>query len=143
EFAVEPESSGVDGFFVVLADLVGINGNNLCGGEGAETAQGLSVYPGGLSLAIGVESVEADLDPFAEADGFDVVDGDAVLPGVAREVGAEGEAAGGRQSPNMHDDAAAEVGADHRARLAERGAVEFAVADNHAFANGVHHRFSG
>jgi hypothetical protein len=63
EFAVEPEGAGVDGFVVVLADLVGINRNTFRGGEGAETAQCLGVDPGGFSLAVGVEGVEADLDP--------------------------------------------------------------------------------
>ena len=43
----------------------------------------------------------------------------------------------------MHDYAAAEIGADYRARFAERGAVEFAVADEHDFANGFENRFSG
>ena len=72
----------------------------------------MGVDPGGFALAISVESVEADLDPFAEADGFDVVDGDAVFQSVSGEVRAEGQTASGRESPEMHDDAAADIGAN-------------------------------
>jgi len=43
----------------------------------------------------------------------------------------------------MHDYAATEVGADYGTGIAERSAIEFAVADGHDFADGVHDGFSG
>ena len=90
-----------------------------CGaGEGAEAAQGLGVDPGGFSLAIGVEGVEADLDPFAEADGLDVVDGNTILQGESGDVGAERKAAPRRQIPEIDHDAAADVGAHDGTRIA-------------------------
>ena len=95
QLAIEPERAGVDGFIVVLSDLVRINRDAFGTGEGAEAAQSLGVDPGGFSLAIGVESVEADLDPFAESDGFDVVDRDAILQSVAGR-GKRGAEDGGR-----------------------------------------------
>ena len=79
EFSIEPEGTGVDGLVVVLTNLVGINRNPFRGGEGAQAAQGLGVDPRGFALAVGVEGIEANLDPLAEADGFDVVDGDAIF----------------------------------------------------------------
>src|SRR5271157_1955227 len=106
EFAVEPEGAGIEGFVVVLSDLVGINRDGRRAGEGAERTQSLSVDPGGFALAIGVE---ADLDPFAQSDGFDVVDGDAVLERESGDVGAQREAARRRKIPKMHDDAAASI----------------------------------
>ena len=68
---------------------------------------------------------------------------DSVFQSVAGEVGAEGETASGRESPEMHDNKAAEIGADDGAGIAERGAVEFAVADGHDFADSVHDGISG
>src|SRR4029077_2371332 len=44
-----------------------------------------------------------------------------------------------RQVPEMHDDAAAHIHADYRAGIAEGRAIEFAITDQHYFANGVHH----
>ena len=40
----------------------------------------------------------------------------------------------------MHDDAAAEIGAHHGARIAQRGAVEFAVANQHNLSDRIHYR---
>ena len=65
QFSIKPERAGINGFIVILADLVGINGNPFCCGKSVQAAQGLGVDPGGFTLAVGVENVEADLDPLA------------------------------------------------------------------------------
>src|SRR5580692_8716401 len=88
ELAVEPERTGIEGLVVVLSDLIGIDGNCGCARERRETTQRLRINPCGLALAVRVKRVEAHLDPFAEADGFDVVDGHSVLEGEASDVGA-------------------------------------------------------
>src|SRR5580704_7043325 len=142
EFSIEPERSGLNGLVIVLADLIGIDRNASRAGEGAETAQGLGIDPCSFSLTVGVEGVEADLDPFAEADGLDVVDGDSVLEGEPGDVSAQRQTARRRQVPEMDNHSATEADADDRSRVAERGAIEFAITDSHDFADEVHNRLA-
>src|SRR5580692_10527288 len=135
---VEPERAGVDGLVIVLADLIRIYGNASRAGERAEATQRLRVDPRGFPVPVSVERVESDLDPFAEADGFDVVDGDSVLQSETGNIGAQWQTAGRRQVPEMDHHSAAKADSDDRVWIAERGAVELAVADGHHFANEVH-----
>src|SRR5271167_280394 len=138
EFPVKPERAGIDGLVVVLANLIRIDGNASRTGESAEAAQRLRVDPRGFSVAVGVEGIEADLDPFAEADGFDVVDGHTVLERESGNIGAQRQTARWRQVPEMDDHSATQADTNDRARIAERGPIEFAVADRHDFADEMH-----
>ena len=138
QFAVEPERSRVDGFVVVLADLIRINRNCRHSGERAKTAQGLCVNPCRFALTVSVKSVEAHLDPVAQANRFDVVNGNAVLERKSGDVSSQRQSPLRRQVPEIHDDAAPQNTTHHRSRIAERRAVEFAVAHRHHFTNGVH-----
>ena len=142
QLAVEPEGSGVEGFVVVLSDLIRIDGDRGRTREGAETAQRLRINPGSFALTISVKSVETDLDPFAEAHGFDVINGNAILERESRNVRAQRQSTRRRQIPEIHDDAStslagSKIGADDRARSAQCRAVEFAVAHRHHFPDGV------
>ena len=106
--------------------------------QSAKATQGLRIDPGSFALAISVESIEADLDPLAEANGFHVVDRYSIFHGVAGEIGAQRQPAVGRKSPEMHNDTAAKIGANYPARVAERSAVEFAVTHHHDLSDVLH-----
>src|ERR1700689_2531035 len=128
---VEPERARVDGLVVVRADLIRIYGNASRAGERAETTQSLGVDPRGLPVTVGVERVEADFEPFAETDGFDVVDGHSVLHSEAGNVSTERQTTRRWQVPEMDHHSAAEADPYHRAWITERGPVELTVADGH------------
>src|SRR5579859_6039357 len=93
QFAVKPESPGIDRLVVVLPDLIRIDRDRGRARERAKTAQSQRVNPGSFALPVSVESVEANFDPFAQPDGFDVINGNAILESESRNVCAQ------RQSP--------------------------------------------
>ena len=72
-----------------------------------EAAQHLRVDPSGFAAAESVEGVEADLHPLAESDGFDVVDGHAILQRQSGNIGAQRQAAIGRKVPEIDGHSAA------------------------------------
>src|SRR5262249_27285271 len=101
QLPVEPKGPGLDGFRVLMAELVGIDRDAGDTRELVEQMQYFGVDPRGFSIAICIESVEPDLHPFKQRDALDVVDGDAVLkrePGV---VGPQGKAAIRCQPPGV------------------------------------------
>src|SRR6266567_3703789 len=142
ELAVKPERSGVDRFVIILADLVRIDRNRVRARERAQAAQRLRINPRGLALTIGIEGIEANFDPLAQPDGFDVIDGNAILNGESRNICAKRQTTRRGQIPEMHDNAPTERSADDGTRVAERSAIEFAVANRHHFTNGVHHELA-
>ncbi len=119
-----------------MSELIGIDGDAGRAHVVTEAAQDLGVDPSGFAAAEGVEGIEPDLHPLAEPDGFDVVDGDTVLQGQSGNVGAQRETAVGREVPEINFDSASafvrtEIRSNYRVRIAKRGAVKFAVADQH------------
>ena len=103
QFAIKPERTRFDCLLVVVAELIGIDRDTRRTHVVTEAAQDLRVDPSRFAAAESVEGVEADLHPLAEADGFDVVDGHAILQRQARDVGAQRQTAIGRQVPEIDD----------------------------------------
>src|SRR5262245_61462348 len=72
QLAIEPESAGVNGFFIAVADLIRINRNDSDPVDLPQKTQGLGVNPCGFSVAIGGKSIEADFHPIEERDPLNV-----------------------------------------------------------------------
>src|SRR5690242_19640751 len=109
QLSIEPEGARSQSFFVILADLVGVNGD----AQGAESLpqdpEHLRIDPCSFAIAVGIEGVESNFDPFEERDGLDVVDWDSVLQREPSLVGAQRKPLCGRQSPHENLDAAAHI----------------------------------
>src|ERR1035441_11058812 len=82
-----------------MAELIRINRDARCSHEVTQAAQDLSVDPSRFAAAERVEGVEADFHPLAESDGFDVVNGHAILQRQSRDIRAQRQAALWRQVP--------------------------------------------
>src|SRR5260370_35953312 len=88
ELAIKPEGAGFDGFLVVEAELVGIDGEERDTEQLVKQPQKARVEPGGLAFAKSVVEVEADLHLLRIGERFDVADGDGVLEDEAGVIGA-------------------------------------------------------
>src|SRR5208283_1348682 len=122
-----------DRLLIVMSKLIRIDRDARRSHTMAEAAQHLRVDPSRFTAAESVEGVEADLHPLAESDGFDVVDGHAVLQRQSRDVGAQRQTAIGRQVQEINGNTAAgfvpaKIGPKYRRWIAQRGAIEFAIA---------------
>ena len=118
-----------------MAQLIGVDRDASRSHAVTQAAQHLRVDPSGLAAAESVKRVEADLHPLAESDGFDVIDGHAILQRQPCNIGAQRETAIGRKVPEIDFHSTPYIGPHHRPRIAQRGAVEFAVAHQHDLAD--------
>src|SRR5579883_233689 len=110
EFAIEPEGSGLDGFFVFVTELVGVDRITSDAEMVAENFENPRVEPGGFTFAESVIEIEAGFHALEQRKPFEVSDGDAVLekhPGV---ICAQRETPLAGDAEEVEIDAAAEVG---------------------------------
>lgn len=128
EFVVEPECPGFDGFFVFVADLIGVDREAHDVELLVEDFEQARVEPGGFAVAEGIEEIETDFAAFEEGERLDVAHGHAVLEEHAAVIGAEGQPVLRRETEGVEIDAAAEVGVIDVPGIRELEAVEFAVA---------------
>src|SRR5215831_1142333 len=105
ELAIEPERARLNRLIVVFAELVRIHRDAARTHVRAQATQNLCVDPSGFAAAKGVKGVETDLDPFAQTDSLDVVDGHAIFERKPGDIGAQRQAAFGRKSPEVNHSA--------------------------------------
>src|SRR6266404_2728940 len=110
KLAIEPERAGCDGFFILMAELVRIDGIARDAETLPEEFQQASVEPGGLAFAKRVIEVEADFHSLEQRQTFDVSDRKAVLEKHAAVIGSQRQAPFARDSEEENLDAAPEIG---------------------------------
>src|SRR6202041_2185858 len=89
----------------------------------------------GLASAEGIEGVEADFHPLAQADGLDVIDRHAILQRHTCDISTQRQTAFGRQTPKINGYAAAHFRFDYRARVSQCRAIEFTISHQHDLAD--------
>src|ERR1022692_4980433 len=99
QLAIKPESARLDGLFVLMAELIGIDGKTGHASKLMQKVKDLGINPSCLPVAKGVKGVEANLHPLKQRDALDVVDGNAILQRQTRMIGAQRQTPRGRQSP--------------------------------------------
>src|ERR1039458_8028087 len=76
QLAIKPESAGLDGLFVLIAELIGIDRKTGHARKLMQEVKDLGINPSCLPVAKGVEGVEPNLHPLKQRDALDEVDGD-------------------------------------------------------------------
>src|SRR5215471_4532771 len=120
-----------------MTQLVRINRDTGDAGELLEKMEHLGVDPCGFAVTVGVKGVEPDFHPLGQRDTLDIVDGHPVLEGKSCVIGAQGQAAFWRQTPEKNLYATPRLGFVDMVWVTASGAVEFAIANGDRLATHV------
>src|SRR5262249_25513287 len=134
QLAIKPERPRLDRLFVLVAELVRVDGETCNSGQLMKQVKSLGVDPCCLAVAISVEGVETDLHPLKEGNAFNVVDGHTVLQREAGVIGAQRQPPVGWQSPKKNLHAATRIALVKLIVIAARCAIELPIADRDGIA---------
>src|ERR1022692_410836 len=109
QLAIKPKCAGLDGLFVLMTELVGIDRKTARAGKLMQEVKDLGINPSCLPVAKGVKGVEPNLHPLKQRDALDVVDGNAILQRQTRMIGAQRQTPLLGQAPEEDRHAAAHV----------------------------------
>src|SRR5262249_10278886 len=87
QFAIKPERPRLDRLLIFVAKLVRIDGETSNSCHLMKEAKCFGINPCCLAVAVGIESVEADLHPLEEGNAFNVIDRHAILEREAGVIG--------------------------------------------------------
>src|ERR1035438_9589163 len=142
QLAIKPKCAGLDGLFVLMAELIGIDRKTGHARKLMQEVKDLGINPSCLPVAKGVEGVEPNLHPLKQRDALDVVDGNAILQRQTCMVSAQRQTPLGGQSPEEDLHTSSDICLKDLLRIATGCAVQFAIADREGGAGHIQYVFA-
>src|SRR5215472_365868 len=137
ELAVKPKCARFDRFFILMAELVRVDGDALHTSKLMEKVDHFGINPGRFAVAISVKGIETNLHPLKQRDTFDVVDRHAILQRKTGMIGAQWKTAIWRKPPKKNLYATARIRLIALVGISARGAIELPISNGNCIATHI------